>query len=131
MATNVAQDRLGDLFVREGLITEEQLADGLKESRESKTRLGFSLVKLGFVAEEELTKMLAKQYRVPAVDLERVEVDPKIIKLVPSEVARKHMVLPLPWATHGCDANFVGPSGQLSTWAIERFVRHVLDDRKN
>ncbi len=95
MATNVAQDRLGDLFVREGLITEEQLKDGLKEGKESATRLGYALVKLGFVAEEELTKMLAKQYRVHAVDLERIEVDPKIIKLVPADVAHKHLLLPL------------------------------------
>jgi type IV pilus assembly protein PilB len=95
MATNVAQERLGDLFVREGLITEEQLADALRESKDSKSRLGYSLVSLGFVAEEELTRMLSKQYRVPAVDLEKVTVDPKILKLVPGDMAHKHMVLPL------------------------------------
>jgi len=50
-------------------------------------------VKLGFVAEEELTRMLAKQYRVPAVDLEKVNVDPKIIKIVAADVAYKHLVL--------------------------------------
>ncbi len=50
-------------------------------------------MKLGFVAEEELTRMLAKQYRVPAVDLEKVNVDPKIIKIVAADVAYKHLVL--------------------------------------
>ncbi|MEX2527512.1 MAG: type IV-A pilus assembly ATPase PilB [Gemmatimonadota bacterium] len=95
MSTNVAQDRLGDLFVREGLITEQQLQAALKEARESKTRLGYALVKLGFVEEEELTRMLARQYRVPAVDLERVTVDERVLRFVPSEVALKHLVLPL------------------------------------
>ena len=71
MATNVAQDRLGDLFVKEGLITEEQLQLALKDAKEHGTRVGFSLVKLEFVAEDELTRMLSKQYRVPAVDLEK------------------------------------------------------------
>jgi type IV pilus assembly protein PilB len=94
-ATNVAQDRLGDLFVREGLITEAQLAQALAEGRKEGARLGFTMVKLGFVAEEELTRMLAKQYRVPAVDLEKVNVDPKIIKIVAADVAYKHLVLPL------------------------------------
>jgi len=58
-------------------------------------RLGYVLVKVGFVQELEITKMLARQYRVPAVDLSRFEVDSSIIKLVPPEVAVKHNVLPL------------------------------------
>ncbi len=95
MATNVVQDRLGDLFVREGLITEEQLQEALKEAKQSGTRIGFALVKLGFVGEDELTRALAKQFRVPAVDLEKVKVEDKILKLVPEDVAMKHRVLPL------------------------------------
>jgi type IV pilus assembly protein PilB len=87
--------RLGDLLVREGLITREQLDQALVEQRNSGMRLGYSLVKLGFVQETEITKALARQYRMPAVDLSRFEVDPKIIKLVPADVAVKHMVLPL------------------------------------
>ncbi len=96
MAAKVAQElRLGDLFVKEGLITEEQLKEGLAEAKTSGHRIGYALVHLGFVQEEELTRMLAKQYRVPAVDLEKITVDSKILKLVPSNVAQKHMVLPL------------------------------------
>lgn len=95
MATNVAQDRLGDLFVKEGLITEEQLQLALKDAKEHGTRVGFSLVKLEFVAEEELTRMLSRQYRVPAVDLEKIEVEEKILRVITEEVAYKHLVLPL------------------------------------
>lgn len=96
MAGKVAQEiRLGDLFVREGLITEEQLQEGLAEAKTTGTRIGYALVKLGFVAEEELTRMLAKQYRVPAVDLEKIEVPEKILNLIKPEVANKHLVLPL------------------------------------
>jgi type IV pilus assembly protein PilB len=67
----------------------------LQDARQNNTRIGYSLIKLGFIAESDLTRMLARQYRVPAVDLERVNVDPKIIKLVSAELARKHTVLPL------------------------------------
>src|SRR5688572_21909725 len=96
MATNIAQDRLGDLFVREGLITDSQLTQALSEAKKENVRLGYALVKLGFVAEEELTRMLSKQYRVPAVDLEKViSIDPKIIKTITPEQAYKHLVLPL------------------------------------
>ncbi len=95
MATNVAQDRLGELFVREGLITEAQLQEALREAKASKTRIGYALVKLGFVAEDELTRALAKQFRVPAVDLSKVKIEEKILKLIPEDVALKHRVLPL------------------------------------
>ena len=96
MSAKAAQEiRLGDLFVREGLITEDQLKEGLAEARSSRTRIGYALVKLGFVQEEELTRMLAKQYRVPAVDLEKIKVDEKILRLIPADVASKHLVLPL------------------------------------
>jgi type IV pilus assembly protein PilB len=96
MSAKVAQEiRLGDLFVREGLVTGPQLKEALADARSGGTRLGYSLVKLGFVAEEELTRMLAKQYRVPAVALDKVTVDEKILRLIPPGVANKHLVLPL------------------------------------
>jgi len=96
MATAAAGlERLGDLLVREGLITREQLQQALEQQRGSGMRLGYVLVKAGMVQEIEITKMLARQFRVPAVDLSRFEVDPKIIKLIPADVALKHHVLPL------------------------------------
>ncbi|NIP61002.1 MAG: type IV-A pilus assembly ATPase PilB, partial [Gemmatimonadetes bacterium] len=95
MPTTAAQDRLGDLLVRQGLVTQEQLQQALRDARENGTRVGYSLVKLGFVAEEELTRMLSKQYRVPAVDLDRFTVKPEILKRVPGNMAVKHLVLPL------------------------------------
>jgi len=97
MATAAAggNDRLGDILIREGLITREQLGSALAEQKSSGHRLGYVLVKLGLVQELEVTKVLARQYRMPAVDLTRFEVDPKIIKLVPSDFALKHVVLPL------------------------------------
>jgi type IV pilus assembly protein PilB len=97
MATAAAggNDRLGDILMREGLITRDQLAAALAEQKSSGHRLGYVLVKLGLVQELEVTKVLARQYRMPAVDLTRFEVDPKILKLVPSDFALKHVVLAL------------------------------------
>ena len=90
-----AGDRLGDLLMKEGLITKDQLEKALQEQKANGTRLGYNLVKLGFVQETEITKMLARQFRMPAVDLSRFEVDPKIVKMIPADIALKHLVLPL------------------------------------
>jgi type IV pilus assembly protein PilB len=94
-APAAAGERIGDLLMREGLITREQLDKALQEQRQNGTRVGYNLVKLGFIQETELTKMLARQYRMPAVDLSKFEVDPRIAKLIPGDLATKHLVLPL------------------------------------
>src|SRR5438128_1333393 len=88
-------DKLGEILLREGLIIQDQLKKALLEQKNTGMRLGYTLVKLGFVEETEISKMLARQYRMPAVDLSRFEVDAKIIKLLPPDVAIKHTVLPL------------------------------------
>src|SRR5919107_1283229 len=88
-------ERIGDLLLKEGLVTKEQLARALQEQAQNGTRIGYNLVKLGFVQEAELTRMLARQFRMPAVDLSRFEVDARIAKLIPTDLATKHLVLPL------------------------------------
>src|SRR5689334_22906655 len=90
-----AGDKLGEILVREGLISQDQLKKALLEQKNSGMRLGYTLVKLGFVEETEVTKMLARQYRMPAVDLSRFEVDAKILKMIPPDLAMKYTVLPL------------------------------------
>jgi len=87
--------RIGDLLLREGLVTQEQLNKALQEQRHNGTRVGYNLVKLGFVKETDLTRMLARQHKMPAVDLTKFQVDPRIAKLIPAELAIKHSVLPL------------------------------------
>ncbi len=94
----VVADKIGKLLVDAKLITEQQLNEALATVKASKgaSRLGSTLVKMGYVPEEKLLAFLAQQYRVPAVDLKMYQnVDPAIIKLVPLELVKKHMVCPL------------------------------------
>ena len=86
---NAPPELLGKLLVQEGLITAEQLTKALQEQKQNGTRVGYNLVKLGFIPENELTKFLGKQYKMPAVDLSRFEVDPKIAKMIPNDLAQK------------------------------------------
>ncbi len=94
-AASAGSERIGDLLVKEGLISREQLQKALEEQRQNGTRVGYNLVKLGFIQETELTRTLARQFKMPAVDLSKFEVDSKIIKLVPADLATKNLVLPL------------------------------------
>lgn len=89
-------ERLGDLLVQEGLLTKESLAKALQEQAGTPgQRLGLTIVKMGLVPETAVVRMLARQFRMPAVDLSRFEVDTRLLKLIPAELASKHTVLPL------------------------------------
>jgi type IV pilus assembly protein PilB len=95
MAVSAPADRIGEQLIHEGLVSREQLSKALDDARSNSTRVGFSLVKLGFMTEQDLVRALARQHRIPAVDLERVKLDPKILRLLPNDIAIKHQVLPL------------------------------------
>jgi len=88
-------NRLGELLVREKLISLQQLRQAQDEQKRSGKNLGFALAKLGYISDSEITNFLAHQYRVPAVNLDEYEIDLEVLKLVSKEVCEKHKVLPL------------------------------------
>ncbi|MFY9845714.1 MAG: type IV-A pilus assembly ATPase PilB [Terriglobales bacterium] len=87
--------RLGDLLVKEKVITPEQLEQATKLQKESHTRLASALVKLGFLSDEDVTNFLSRQYGVPAINLSYFEIDPAVVKLIPFETAKRYQILPL------------------------------------
>jgi type IV pilus assembly protein PilB len=91
----MSNNRLGELLVRNKLIDEKQLAKALDEQKASGGRLGASLVKLGFIKDEELASFLSRQYGVPSINLGEFDIDPNVIKLISSEVASKYQLVPV------------------------------------
>ncbi|MCA1814978.1 MAG: type IV-A pilus assembly ATPase PilB [Acidobacteria bacterium] len=87
--------KLGEILVRENLLTPQQLREALDYQREHGGRLGFNLVKLGLVSDDMVTAVLSRQYGVPSVNLDLFEVDAAVLRLIPREVAEKYSVLPL------------------------------------
>ncbi|MGV3619957.1 MAG: type IV-A pilus assembly ATPase PilB [Archangium sp.] len=87
--------RLGELLVRENLISVQSLRKAQEEQQKTGSRIGTALIKVGAIEETKLTDFLSKQYGVPAINLKEFDVEPDIIKLVPKEVAEKHLVIPV------------------------------------
>ncbi len=87
--------RIGELLLKEKRITSAQLQDALSYQKTNGGKLGFNLVKLGFVKDEEITALLSKQYGVPSINLTQFEIDAGIIKLIPAETAHKYQIVPL------------------------------------
>jgi type IV pilus assembly protein PilB len=87
--------RIGELLLKEKRITSDQLQQALNYQKANGGKLGYNLVKMGFVKDEEITALLSKQYGVPSINLAQFEVDPAVIKLVPAETAQKYQIVPL------------------------------------
>jgi type IV pilus assembly protein PilB len=87
--------KLGEILVRENLITTQQLREALEYQRTSGGRLGSNLIKMGFLSEEIITAVLSRQYGVPSVNLEMFRIDADVINLIPQETAQKYAVLPI------------------------------------
>ena len=87
--------RIGELLLKEKRISPEQLQEALNYQRQNGGKLGFNLVKLGYVKDEEITSLLSKQYGVPSIALGQFEIDPAVVKLVPAETAQKYQIVPL------------------------------------
>ncbi len=87
--------RLGDLLMDEGLITEEQIKKAIEVQKEKGGRLGSIFVSLGYVTDKQITEVLGKQYGVPTVDMDTVNIDPDVARLIPPNVAQKFQVVPI------------------------------------
>src|SRR6202163_1592450 len=87
--------RIGELLLKEKRITPDQLQQALNHQKSEGGKLGFNLVKMGFVKDEEITALLSKQYGVPSINLTQFEIDPAVIKLIPADTAQKYQIIPL------------------------------------
>jgi len=87
--------KLGEILIKEKVVTQEQLKQALDFQKSNGGRLGNALVKLNFLTDDEVTAVLSRQYGVPSINLAYFEVDPNVIKLIPMETATKYQILPL------------------------------------
>lgn len=87
--------KLGEILVRENLITPQQLKETLEYQRAHGGRLGSNLVRLGYVSDDVVTAVLSRQYGVPSINLDLFQIEPEVIKLISEDVAQKYSVLPI------------------------------------
>jgi type IV pilus assembly protein PilB len=87
--------RLGEILIKESLITSDQLRQALEHQKAHGGRLGTCLMKLGFISDDEITGVLSRQYGVPSINLKYYEVDASVIKLIPQDTAVRYQIVPL------------------------------------
>ena len=87
--------RLGEILVKENLITQDQLQKALEFQRSNGGKLGSCLTKMGFITDDDITGVLSRQYGVPSINLKYYEIDPNVIRLIPQDTATRYQVVPL------------------------------------
>jgi type IV pilus assembly protein PilB len=94
-AQSAGPDKLGEMLVRGGKINQAQLQEALGYQKDQGGRLGTNLVKLGYLTERQLVDALAEQFKVPSVDLNNMEIDESVVKIIPADIARKYTIFPV------------------------------------
>lgn len=112
-------ERLGELLVKRNFITSDQLKKVLEEQKSKGGRLESNLVRLGYIKEDELLSFLSAQFRVPSVKLSKIEINPTVIKLIPSSTSKKYFIIPV---------NRVGPKLTLAMADPSNII--VIDEIK-
>jgi len=92
MTTNL---KLGEILLKYGKITEEQLYDALEKQKKSNRKLGEILVDEGYVTESDIVEVLEFQLGFPHVDLDKYAINPNVISLVPENIARRYDLIPI------------------------------------
>ncbi len=87
--------KIGEILLKANLITNDQLHQALQEQKRTGERLGSLLVKMGFLAEDEILSCLSKQFGVPAIDLETFQIEISVLETIPIKTAKKYTVIPI------------------------------------
>jgi type IV pilus assembly protein PilB len=112
-------NRLGELLVREKLISLSQLRQAQEEQQKTGKNLGYALEKLGFISGQNITTFLSQQYRVPTINLEEYEIDPEVVKMVTKDQCEKHRVIAVSRSGNSLIVAMVDPTNL-----------HAIDDLK-
>jgi type IV pilus assembly protein PilB len=93
--SNETEEKVGELLVREDVISPSELREAKQLSSKQGSRVGHELTRLGYVDEGELTNVLSKHHGVPSVNLEDVDIPGDLIEIIPRDVARRHHCIPV------------------------------------
>ena len=91
----IAKKQLGEIIVEKGLVSKEQLEEALEIQEKEGERLSTILIRLGHVDEKQLAACLAEQMQLPLINLGRLEIDSKVVNIVPEQVARHYKLIPV------------------------------------
>jgi type IV pilus assembly protein PilB len=94
------REKLGEILIREGHITSQQLNEGLTRQKEKRKKIGETLVSLGHITEDKVYRALSEQWGVDFVPADTLAAkNPNALQVVPEGFAKEHLLIPLDLTT--------------------------------
>lgn len=119
----MAYKRLGDMLTDAGAITEAELMEALKLQKGSGKRLGTVLMEHGFITEANLIEALRMQLGIDFIDLSETDIDPSMVNVLPSNIAKKYRVIPVRMEKNGLVLAMEDPMDFMALEAVRTAVR--------
>lgn len=117
----VERKRMGDMLLAEGAVTEEQIDEALEASKREGIKLGESLVRLGYVTEDTIAQALSNQLKIERVHLAEEFVDDSFVKMIPGDVLRRYIMIPLCYEKDNVNRVRVAMSDPMDMRAMDEF----------
>lgn len=117
--------RLGEVLRRKGLLTEEQLDAGLKESRATGELLGVALLRLGVIFEDELARTLSEQLGIPYVGVGVVGVDVDAASMLPRDVGLRLAAIPVRVKDEAIQVAFADPTDSVAIDGVKVYISRM------
>src|SRR5215510_5831840 len=119
--------RIGELLLREKMLSLQQLQQAQDEAKRTGKRLGATLARLGFVKDSDLTNFVARQYSLQAVNLGEIEISADVLKLIPKEICQKHQVIPVRRAGSTLQVAMADPSNIYAIDELKFLTQYNID----
>lgn len=114
--------RLGDILLKEQVITQEQLEKALAVQKENRKKLGETLLDLGFLTEDEIARTLARQLKLEMVTLRGITIDEAIVHLVDGTVLRKYAMVPFEYSKENLNVVRLAMADPMDMRALDDFT---------
>ncbi len=95
MPASIEHKKLGQVLIESGLISEKQLETALNHQKQMGGRIGDIIIKLGYISEDRLQEAIAEKLNLPKLSLSDLEIDPRLVSVLPAEIARRYTVIPI------------------------------------
>ena len=118
--------RIGEIFIQEGLLSEDQLNAALSEQKRSGRKLGRACIDLGYLNEDQVSVALARQLHVPFVDLTHVDVKPDVVMRLPEALARRFRAIVLDDAGASYSVGLADPTDLFAYDEITRILKREI-----
>jgi len=124
--SGASKTKIGTLLCKEGHITSSQLQEAINYQKKNPGQLSNILLKLGFIEEDTILNVLSRFYNYPAIKISKITPEPEALDILPYDIAKKYMALPLHIKDDTLEITMAEPTDMSAIEELQNEVRKGL-----